>query len=131
MTNTGQPKTLDPITLFHNPTVSASNRALQILKSASASASEASSNSARGEFQLDVTTLPPTTEQLRSILDYLGAGPTPRTPGEVVPGASDVKDALRKYTGMSEQERGGGFARPVVSSFSSLAVGLGVLTNVL
>lgn len=136
-----QPKTLDPITLFHNPSLSASNRALQILQRASTAASEASisadtkanressqstATSAhdalhnvptnRGDFQLDVTTAPPTTDQLRNIFEYLGSGAGARTvpPSEVVPGATDARDALRKFA-EAAGNGDGGFVRPVVS----------------
>lgn len=139
---TTQPKTLDPITLFHNPSLSASNRALQILQRASTAASEASisadtksnrepssqstATSAhdalhnvptnRGEFQLDVTTAPPTTDQLRNIFEYLGSGAGARTvqPSEVIQGATDARDALRKFA-EAAGNGDGGFVRPVVS----------------
>ncbi|RMJ20783.1 hypothetical protein PHISP_08346, partial [Aspergillus sp. HF37] len=130
--------TLDPITLFHSPSLSASNRALQILQRASIAASEATisqdnttnressqstSTSAhdalhnvptnRGEFQLDVTTAPPTTDQLRNIFEYLGSGSRTVQPSEVIQGATDARDALRKF-GEAAGNGDGGFIRPVI-----------------
>lgn len=124
-----QSKTLDPITLFHTPTVPASTRVLNILKQASIAASEtatedqASDHSAharqqRGEFELEVTTAPPTTDQLHSILEYIspvsgtGSGTGKKAiygVGELVKGAKDAEDAIKKFK--EDQER---FVRPVV-----------------
>ncbi|KAJ5439097.1 uncharacterized protein N7458_010095 [Penicillium daleae] len=122
-------KTLDPITLFHSPTLAPSIRALNILKTASIAASEtatedqASDHSAhaaqqRGEFELEVTTAPPTADQLHSILEYIspvsetsGAGGKAKAiygVGELVKGARDAEDAIKKF-----KEDGGRFVRPV------------------
>ncbi|EPS28494.1 hypothetical protein POX_f07578 [Penicillium oxalicum] len=122
-------KTLDPITLFHSPSLAPSTRVLNILKQASIAASEtatedqASDHTAhakqqRGEFELEVTTAPPTTDQLRSILDYIspvsgGAGAAPEGKasygvGELIKGARDAEDAIKRYK--EDQER---FVRPV------------------
>ncbi|KAJ5742692.1 uncharacterized protein N7511_011093 [Penicillium nucicola] len=120
-------KTLDPITLFHSPKLAASTRTLNILKQASASAGEtatedqASDHSThaqqqRGEFELEVTTSPPTTDQLRSILDYIspvsGVGgqgnKTTYGVAELVKGARDAEDALKKFKEDNET-----FTRPV------------------
>ncbi|KAJ5612227.1 hypothetical protein N7510_005421 [Penicillium lagena] len=120
-------KTLDPITLFHSPSVASSTRALNILKQASTNASETATEDQasdysshakqqRGEFELEVTTNPPTTDQLRNILDYIspvsGTGPQggKATYGvsELVKGAKDAEDAIKKF-----KEDGGSFVRPV------------------
>lgn len=127
-TNNQQSKTLDPITLFHSPSLAASTRTLNILKQASATAGEvatedqASDHSRhakqqRGEFELEVTTDAPTLDQLRSILDYVS--PTSGVGGqgdkmtygvaELVKGARDAEDALKKFKDNNEN-----FARPVV-----------------
>ncbi len=45
------------------------------------------------EFELDVTEEPPTADQLKSILEYLGG---PSAVGRVVEGAKDETDALRR-----------------------------------
>lgn len=126
--NTTQSKTLDPITLFHNPNLAPSTRVLTILKQASTAAAEtatedqASDYSAhakqqRGEFELEVTTAPPTSDQLRSILDYIspvsGTGGQGEKAtygvGELVKGARDAEDAIKRF-----KEDEGRFVRPVV-----------------
>ncbi|KAJ5110063.1 hypothetical protein N7532_002708 [Penicillium argentinense] len=120
-------KTLDPITLFHNPTLASSTRTLNILKQASTTASEtatedqASDHSShakqqRGDFELEVTTSAPTTDQLRSILDYIS--PTSGVGGqgnketysvsELIKGAKDAEDAIKKF-----KEDEGRFVRPI------------------
>ncbi|KAF7715355.1 Uncharacterized protein PECH_001560 [Penicillium ucsense] len=123
-------KTLDPITLFHSPSLAPSTRVLNILKQASITASEtatedqASDHSAhaaqqRGDFELEVTTAPPTTDQLRSILDYIspvgaagpgsgGKGKASYGVGELIKGARDAEDAIKKF-----KEDQGAFVRPV------------------
>ncbi|KAJ5607747.1 hypothetical protein N7537_004366 [Penicillium hordei] len=120
-------KTLDPITLFHSPSIQASTRTLNILKQASSTASEtatedqASDHSThakqqRGEFELEVTTSPPTTDQLRSILDYISPVSGVGGPGdkvtygvaELVKGARDAEDALKKFKEDNEK-----FVRPI------------------
>jgi len=103
----------DIITLFHKPSSAASTRVLTLLKQASAQASEnatedqASDHSAqnktqRSDFDLDVTEEAPTSDQLRTILEYVGG----KNAGRLVEGAKDVEDALRL--------RDTGFKRPVV-----------------
>jgi hypothetical protein len=110
------------ITLFHKPTVPASTRVLNILRTASATAGETAtidqasdhshhSASQRGEFQLDVTEAPPTPDQLRNILDYLAEKGVP--PSAVMAGAKDKADALKKL----KEDAEGAFVRPVVSVF--------------
>lgn len=93
-------------------------RILSILKQAHGSASstatedQASSHDAQSkppEFELDVTESPPTADQLRNILDYLGAGHA----GKVIKGATGPDDALRKLN-----SDGNSFIRPLVSPFS-------------
>ncbi|KAI5290419.1 hypothetical protein KEM54_001589 [Ascosphaera aggregata] len=122
------PRSLDVITLFHNPSLRSSLRALNLLERASALAQEAScgvtfdsSNPSRGipvpgnEFELEVTTKPPTKDQLNSILDFLGG--TAAVPGkasDIVQGARDREDAIRKV--MAD---GSKFIRPVVVDWSN------------
>ncbi|KAL2007492.1 hypothetical protein VTN00DRAFT_8930 [Thermoascus crustaceus] len=121
------PKPLDVITLFHKPSLPASTHALNILKQASATAAstttedQASDNTiqalkSRGEFQLDVTEMPPTPDQLKSILDYANATGARKTePGEVIRGARNAADALRRL----REEGEGVFVRPVVVDWSN------------
>ncbi|EAW15578.1 uncharacterized protein NFIA_049160 [Aspergillus fischeri NRRL 181] len=110
------PKSLDPITLFHSPALASSKRAHTILRQAAAVASETATEDQasdhlehakrqRGEFQLEVTTAPPTPDQLRNILDYVGGGVKP---SDLVQGAKDAKDALELF-----KKDEGKFVRPV------------------
>ncbi|KAJ5595465.1 uncharacterized protein N7459_001673 [Penicillium hispanicum] len=120
-------KTLDPITLFHAPSLASSTRTLNLLKQASTAASETATEDQasdysshakqqRGAFELEVTTAPPTTDQLRSILDYIspvsGVGgqgeKTTYAVSELVQGARDAEDALKRF-----KEDEGRFVRPV------------------
>ncbi|KAI9863124.1 MAG: hypothetical protein M1813_003944 [Trichoglossum hirsutum] len=100
-------KTLDVITLFHRPTLASSVRVLNLLKQASSNAAEAgtrdqasdsSTQTGGQEFELNVTEEPPTGDQLRSILEYVGT----RRLGEIVRGAKDEADAMRKLQQNSE-----------------------------
>ncbi|GAB7359970.1 hypothetical protein MBLNU230_g7495t1 [Neophaeotheca triangularis] len=96
--------TKDVITLFHNPASHASIRAHTILKQANAtSKAHATEDQASGhdkqsrlertEFNLDVQETAPTTDQLSSILEYLGASKV----NSVVEDATGTSDALRKF----------------------------------
>ncbi|KAJ6169036.1 hypothetical protein N7497_001879 [Penicillium chrysogenum] len=110
-------KTLDPITLFHSPSIQASTRTLNILKQASTTASETAtedqasdhsrhSKQQRGEFELE----------LRNILDYISPVSGVGGPGEkvtygvaeLVKGARDAEDALKKF-----KEDNTNFVRPI------------------
>jgi hypothetical protein len=92
---------------------------LTLLKTASATASEPAtedqasdhshqSHPERVEFDLNVVEDAPTTDQLRSILDYVGG----KNAGEVIRGARDEADAMKKL-----QENKGAFQRPLVNDF--------------
>ena len=98
-----QHKTLDVITLFHKPTLPASLRVHSLLKQAAANASEyatedqASDHSdqthpKRQEFDLEVTEELPTPDQLKSILEYVGA----QRASTIIKGAKDEADAMKK-----------------------------------
>ena len=115
-----QHKSLDVITLFHKPSLPASTRVLNILKQVSAHASEGATEDQasdhshqnkiqRSEFELNVTEEPPTSDQLRSILEYVGA----RRAKDIVDGARDENDAMRLL-----KEDNKRFRRPVVSSWT-------------
>lgn len=119
---TSQARTFDVVTLFHKPSVPASQRTLNLLKVAHATATEtttidqASDNTAqalreRGEFELEVTEEPPTPDQLRSILDYAARADPKQSISDIVRGAKDAEDALKKV-----KENGDNFIRPVVSA---------------
>jgi len=105
------------VTLFHKPSSQASIRAHTILKQANAhsvstatedqaSSHDAHSKAQRTEFELDVTEEPPTGDQLKNILEYLGG---PSAVGRVIEGAKDETDALRRL-----KADGNSFQRPLV-----------------
>ena len=105
------------MTLFHAPSNQASTRVLTLLKQANAQSvahateDQASSHRAqdkaeRTEFELDVTEAPPTTDQLKNILDYLGGS---GAAGKVISGAENETDAMRRL-----KADGGAFQRPLV-----------------
>ncbi|KAL8671129.1 MAG: hypothetical protein Q9168_004362 [Polycauliona sp. 1 TL-2023] len=117
-TDHSQHKSLDVITLFHKASSPASIRAQTLLKQISAQASEsatedqATDHSAqnkiqRTEFELNVTEDPPTSDQLRSILEYVGSGAG--RAGQIVEGATGETDAIAKL-----KENPDSFQRPVV-----------------
>lgn len=70
-----------------------------------ASDHSAQTKAQRSEFELEVTEEPPTEDQLRSILEYLG----PNSAGTAIKGAADEADALRKL-----KANGNSFERPFV-----------------
>ncbi|KAL6710709.1 hypothetical protein ACN47E_007766 [Coniothyrium glycines] len=105
------------VTLFHKPSNQASIRVLTLLKQANAqsaahatedqaSSHEAQNKAERTEFELDVTEAPPTTDQLKNILEYLGG---PSAASKVISGASDESDAMRRL-----KADGDAFQRPLV-----------------
>lgn len=106
------------VTLFHKPSSQASTHVLTLLKQANAqsaahatedqaSSHQAQNKAERTEFELDVTEAPPTTDQLKNILDYLGG---PSNASKVISGASDESDAMRRL-----KADGNAFQRPLVS----------------
>ena len=117
-----QHKPIDIITLFHKAASPTSVRIAAALRQASAAASEtatedqASDHTAqshavrRPEFKLEITETPPTVDQLRTILDYVGKAKV----GTIVKGATDQEEALRRFGEDVENLR-----RPVVCSFFS------------
>ncbi|KAL4805877.1 thioredoxin-like protein [Aspergillus unguis] len=115
-------KTLDPITLFHTPSLPTSSTAYNVLKTASAAAQSATSPVGRGEFQLEVTTAPPTTDQLRNILEYVTGDPSGGgkeggaryAVSEIIQGARDAEDAVKKF-----KEDSGRFVRPVTVDWTN------------
>lgn len=98
-----QHKTLDIVTLFHRPSVPSSLRVLTQLKQISAHASETATEDQasdhthqnklqRTQFELNVTEEPPTSDQIRTILEYVGE----RKASQLVDGARDAQDAIQK-----------------------------------
>ncbi|KAI1272684.1 DUF1687-domain-containing protein [Xylaria sp. FL0933] len=97
-------KPLDIITLFHKASSPASVRAATVLKQASANASESATedqasdhshqtNPHRPEFELNITEDPPTADQLKTILEYVGK---PKI-SSIVKGATTENEALKKF----------------------------------
>lgn len=120
-----QRKTLDVVTLFHRPQLKASMRALAVLKQVSAEASETATEDQasdhshqnqmqRSEFELDVTEDPPTSDQLRSILEYVGE----RRAKDIVSGSKSMTDAMRLL-----KEDSSRFKPPVVREQTPLQKG--------
>lgn len=91
-------------------------RVATLLKQASANASEsatedqasdhsAQTHPARAEFELNITEDPPTSDQVQTILEYVGR---PNI-GSIIKGASSNDEALRLFKQNAES-----FQRPVV-----------------
>lgn len=106
----------DVITVFHKPSISSSTRVVTFLKQHQANAQnpatedQASDKGAapptqRADYDLDIQEQPPTGDQLKSILQYVGPGKA----GTIVQGARDVTDAIEKV-----KRDGGLFNRPLV-----------------
>ncbi|KAM0202352.1 hypothetical protein ACHAPA_011557 [Fusarium lateritium] len=114
-------KTLDTVTVFHKASSPASVRVANLLKQISANASsgatldQASDHSAqtaplREQFELNITEDPPTDDQVKTILDYVGTSGI----SNVIKGASTEKDALRKFKESREN-----FIRPMVVDWNN------------
>ncbi|ORY60540.1 thioredoxin-like protein [Pseudomassariella vexata] len=114
-------KTKDIITLFHKAGSPASVRAVAVLKQASANASQSATedqasdhshqtHAQRSEFDLNVTEDPPTTDQLQTILEYVGQNKIK----SVVSGANTVTEALKTF-----KESPDSFKRPVVVDWNN------------
>ncbi|KAI1772756.1 DUF1687-domain-containing protein [Hypoxylon cercidicola] len=116
-------KTLDIVTLFHKAGSPASTRAATILKQVSANATETATedqasdhshqthpNRSRQEFELNVTEDPPTTDQLQTILEYVGKDKI----SSVVNGATSINEALKKFKESNEN-----FKRPVIVDWNN------------
>lgn len=103
------------MTLFHKASTPASMRVNTLLKQISAESKETATEDqasdhrvqpkVQAEFELEVTEEAPTPDQLRSILEYLGA----QKAGTIIKGASDEATALKKLAA-----NGDSFERPVV-----------------
>ncbi|KAK9771680.1 hypothetical protein AB5N19_03364 [Seiridium cardinale] len=114
-------KPKDIITVFHKASSPASSRVVTLLKQVSANASESATEDQasdhshqtdpqRPEFDLDITEQPPTSDQLRSILEYVGTSKI----SSVIAGASTEKEALKKFKEGAEN-----FKRPVIVDWNN------------
>ncbi len=112
-----QRKTLDIVTVFHKASSPASVRVANLVKQISANAQvgatldQASDHTAqtkatRDPFELNITEEPPTTDQVQTILGYVG----PSGFAKIIKGARDEKDALKKF-----KESNDSLLRPLVS----------------
>ena len=75
-----------------------------------ASSHHAQDKAERTEFELDVTEAPPTADQLKNILDYLGG---PSAVSRIIEGAKDETDAVRRLKADEDT-----FKRPLVVDWS-------------
>ncbi|KAH7316583.1 thioredoxin-like protein [Stachybotrys elegans] len=114
-------KTLDIVTVFHKASSPASVRVSNLMKQASANASagatldQASDHSAqnkfsRDPFELNITEDPPTTDQVQTILGYVGKGGI----SAIIKGAKDEQDALKRF-----KENKDSFFRPTVVDWNN------------
>ncbi|KAK8016266.1 hypothetical protein PG993_014455 [Apiospora rasikravindrae] len=114
-------KTKDIITVFHKASSPASLRVTTLLKQVSANATEAATEDQasdhthqthpkRPEFDLNITEDAPTTDQLQTILEYVGQNKI----GTVIPGTNTTKDALKKF-----KESPNNFKRPVIVDWNN------------
>lgn len=107
-----QHKTLDIVTVFHKASSPASVRVANLLKQVSANATAGATldqasetKPAREQFELNVTEDPPTDDQVKTILEYVGTSGI----SNIIKGANNEKDALKKFKESREN-----FLRPVV-----------------
>ncbi|GAW23700.1 hypothetical protein ANO14919_132750 [Xylariales sp. No.14919] len=114
-------KTLDIVTLFHKAGSPASVRAATVLKQASANATESATedqasdhshqtNPHRPDFELNITEDPPTADQLKTILEYVGKNKI----SSVIKGATTENEALKKF-----KESADNLKRPVVVDWNN------------
>lgn len=85
----------------------ASSNAAETATEDQASDHSAQTTPRRKEFELDVTEEPPTEDQLKNIIEYLGVSKIP----SLVEGAKTEAEAIKKL-----KANGNAFQRPVVSS---------------
>ncbi|EQL00899.1 hypothetical protein G6O67_001895 [Ophiocordyceps sinensis] len=115
-------KTLDTVTVFHKASSPASTRVANLLKQLSANAQagpttdQASDNDSsqakatREPFELNITEDPPTTDQVQTILEYVGTSGVSR----IINGARDNKDALERFKKNKDS-----FLRPVTVDWNN------------
>ncbi|RSL73222.1 hypothetical protein CEP54_000542 [Fusarium duplospermum] len=110
-------KTLDIVTVFHKASSPASVRVANLLKQVSANATAGATldqasetKPAREQFELNVTEDPPTDDQVKTILEYVGTSGI----SNIIKGANNEKDALKKFKESKEN-----FLRPVVVDWNN------------
>ena len=129
-----QRKTLDIITLFHKAGSPASTRVATLLKQAHAAAAATSTqdqasdhsaqttNVSRPEFELNITEETPTSDQLRTILDYVGK----KNISSVIKGAQSENEAIKIF-----KQNSASFQRPVVRNFSPFPLSCAFQSSIL
>ncbi|KAK4168630.1 thioredoxin-like protein [Cladorrhinum sp. PSN259] len=100
-------KTKDIITLYHKAGSPASTKVAALLKQASAAAAE---STGKPEFELDITEAAPTTDQVSTILGYVGD----RGASSVIQNAATANDALKKF-----KENASYFQRPLTVDWNN------------
>ncbi|EGO53067.1 hypothetical protein NEUTE1DRAFT_92009 [Neurospora tetrasperma FGSC 2508] len=107
-----QPKVLDTITLFHKASNPASIRIATLLKQAAGSGAAVSDNAPakKSDFELNITEEAPTTEQLRTMLDYVGKTGI----SSIISNAQNETEALKKF-----KENGDNLNRPIVVDWNN------------
>ncbi|KAL2689700.1 hypothetical protein Neosp_003760 [[Neocosmospora] mangrovei] len=110
-------KTLDIVTVFHKASSPASVRVANLLKQVSANATAGATldqasetKPAREQFELNVTEDPPTDDQVKTILEYVGTSGI----SNIIKGANNEKEALKKFKESREN-----FLRPVVVDWNN------------
>ncbi|KAK1641437.1 thioredoxin-like protein [Colletotrichum phormii] len=116
-------KTLDIVTVFHKASSPASVRVVNLLKQVSANAAagatedqasdhsvQTSPKKSRADFELNITEDPPTADQVKTILEYVGKSKIP----SIIKGASTEQDALKKF-----QQNAEVFQRPVTVDWNN------------
>ncbi|KAG5983135.1 hypothetical protein E4U55_000721 [Claviceps digitariae] len=113
---------LDVVTVFHKASSPASTRVVNLVKQISANAQagatldQASDHTAqtqahRDPFELNITEDPPTVEQVKTILDYIGK----ENFGKVIKGAvNNENDAVKKFHESKEN-----FLRPLTVDWNN------------
>ncbi|KAI0096386.1 DUF1687-domain-containing protein [Nemania sp. FL0031] len=110
-------KTLDIITLFHKAGSPASVRAAAVLKQVSTNATEAATEDQasnkpiyRSDFELNITEEPPTADQVKTILEYVGKNKI----SSIIKGATSETEAIRIFNKTPDS-----FKRPVVVDWNN------------
>ncbi|KAF2135449.1 uncharacterized protein K452DRAFT_260659 [Aplosporella prunicola CBS 121167] len=117
----GEAGAKDVVTIFHAPQNAASTRILTLLKQSQATAQttatedqasshDTQSKAERTEFELDVQEGEPTSDQLRTILEYMGSD----SAGKIITGAVSEEDAVKKFKSSPSA-----FVRPLVVDWNA------------
>ncbi|KAI5464066.1 thioredoxin-like protein [Mariannaea sp. PMI_226] len=106
-------KTLDIITVFHKASSPTSVRVAELLKQLSANSTAGASPNAkpsREPFELNVTEEPPTEDQVKTIIEYVGT----KGISNVIKDAKSETEALRSF-----KQNKNSFIRPMVVDWNN------------